>query len=419
MQSRTLTAAAPAPSPAARRALWAAGLGWGLDGFDFYLYVYALPGIMTAFSLTKAAGGLLATQMLVASAAGGIVMGVLADRIGRKRALVISIAWYAVFTTLCAAAQNYTQLAALRTLEGFGFGGEWAVGAVLAAEWSAPSRRGRSLGFMQSGWALGWLAANVAFQAVAVAVPAPYGWRALFVLGILPAFAVLYVRRAVADPPAYRVVRPPLHVTLTGMFSRRLARTTLLATLLAAGAQSGYYALFTWMPSYLSIQRKLPSLATGSYVYALIAGSLAGYVTAGFINDAIGRRATFVLFSVCSALMVPLYLAVVTANWELVPAGFALGYFASGIFSGFGPFLSELFPSDVRAAAQGFCYNAGRGVAGAAPYLVGVLAERVPVATAMIETAVAAYLVAVTAVLALPETKGRALEAPTPSPSCP
>lgn len=397
------------PSRAAGRAIVTAGLGWGLDAFDFYLYVYALPQVMAAFALSKAAAGLLATETLVASAVGGISMGVLADRVGRKRALVLSIAWYAVFTAACGFAQSYAQLSVLRTLEGLGFGGEWAVGAVLAAEWSASARRGRNLALMQSAWALGWLAANVAFQIVVANLHALDSWRVLFFLGILPALALFYVRRGVDEPPAFASKRER-RVSPLSIVRGRLGRTTLLATLLAIGVQSGYYALFTWMPSYLSTERGLSSFSAGSYLYALIGGAFAGYVSAGYFNDFLGRRATFVVFSLCSALMVPLYLLVVTADWQLVPAGFFLGYFASGIFSGFGPFLSELFPASVRATAQGFAYNAGRGVAGAAPFLVGLLAARLPIAWAMIAVAVVSYALAVAAVLALPETKGRALE---------
>jgi MFS family permease len=394
--------------PARLRALWAAGLGWGLDSFDFYLYVYALPGIIAAFSLSNAAAGFLATQTLVASAIGGIVMGVLADRLGRKRVLMLSVAWYALFTALCGVTHNYLQLSIFRVLEGFGFGGEWAVGAVLASEWAVPGRRGRSLGFVQGAWAIGWLLANAAFQIVGATIGIAHGWRVLFFLGILPALALLFIRRAVEDPPSFarRVERaaPP-----AGIFAPPLLRTTLLATVLAIGAQSGYYALFTWMPSFLTLERHLAPIAGGTTLYALIAGSYAGYLTAGAINDAIGRRATFILFSVCSAGMVPLYLSFVTKTWELVPAGVFLGYFASGIFTGFGPYLAELFPGELRATAQGFCYNVGRGFAGLSPFLVGALSARFPIGDAMIAIATLAYGIAIFAVLFMPETKGIAL----------
>lgn len=389
-----------------RRALIATAMGWGLDAFDFYLYVYALPAILAAFRLSKAQGGLLGTYTLAASAIGGIAMGTIADRIGRRTALMISIGWYALFTCLSGLAQNYEQLTLFRALEGLGFGGEWAVGSVLMAEWSRADRRGRTLGFMQGAWAIGWLAANAAFQIVIVTAGPDPGWRYLFFLGGLPALSVLYVRRNVAEPEAFT----PQRFTLPRIFAPELLRTTVLASLLAIGAQSGYYALFTWMPAYLTAQRHIPAFTSGTYLYLLIGGSFIGYVTAGYINDAIGRRRTFIFFSLCSALMVPLYLYAVAANWQLLIAGPLLGYFASGIFSGFGPYLSELFPNAVRGAAQGFCYNTGRGIAGFGPFLVGYLAARHPIGNAMTIVALCAYALAIAAVTLLPETKGAGLK---------
>jgi MFS family permease len=398
-----------------RRAMVASSFGWGLDGFDFYLYVYALPAILTAFSLSKAYGGLLATYTLVASAIGGIAMGTIADRIGRKNALIISIACYAVFTFLCGIAQNYETLAVFRALEGFGFGGEWAVGSVLIAEWADAPTRGRALGFVQGSWAIGWLAANIAFQIVAATVGLATGWRWLFFLGIIPALFILYIRRNVSDPPVYESTRAAVAArgitrwSLAGIFAPAVLRTTIFASLLAIGVQSGYYALFTWMPTYLTTQRHISAVTSGSLLYLLIAGAYIGYITAGYINDAIGRKRTFILFSLCSAIMVPLYLYAVVADWQLVIAGPLLGFFASGIFSGFGPYLSELFPNDVRGAGQGFCYNLGRGVAGFGPFAIGWLANVAPIGTAMTLVAVIAYLIAVVAVLFLPETKAKEL----------
>jgi MFS family permease len=387
--------------------LLASALGWGLDSFDFYLYVYALPSILLTFRANAAAGGLLATYTLVASAAGGVLMGMLADRIGRAKTLMISIAWFAVFTFLSGVAQSYTQLAIFRGLEGLGFGGEWAVGSVLIAEWSANATRGRNLGLVQSSWAVGWLGANIAFQIVATLAPAQAAWRVLFWIGILPAFAILYIRRNVSDAPAFRAGR---RFAFHELFSRDLWRTTALASLLAVGAQSGYYAVFTWLPTYLHTQRHLPAVSTGTFLYFVIAGAFVGYVSAGYINDAIGRRKTFALFAICSAILVPVYLRLVTADWQLYVAGPLLGYFASGIFSGFGAFLSELFPAGVRGTAQGFCYNFGRGVAGFAPALIGAMSSRGNIGSAMTAVAVCAYAIVIASAAALPETRGRELQ---------
>jgi MFS family permease len=392
----------------ARKALVAAGLGWGLDSFDFYLYVYALPTIVTTFQISNTAGGLLATYTLIASSIGGILMGTLADRFGRTRMLVFSIAWFAVFTFCSGLAQNYAQLAVFRGLEGLGFGGEWAVGSVLIAEWSARERRGRNLGIVQSAWAVGWLCANIAFQIIASLAPPQNAWRYLFFLGILPAVAVLYIRRSVTDAPVFTARRT---FALHELFRGDLLSTTLVATLLATGAQTGYYAVFTWLPKYLHDARHLPAIGAGTLLYFVIFGAFAGYLTAGYINDAIGRRYTFVLFAACSAILAPIYLYFLNANWQLYIAGPLLGYFASGIFSGFGAFLSELFPGRVRGCAQGLCYNTGRGIAGVGPALIGALSAHMPIGGAMTVVAIGAYSVAALAALALPETRAAELHA--------
>jgi len=382
--------------------LLAAALGWGLDAFDFYLYVYALPAILLTFHAGAAAGGLLATYTLVASAIGGVSMGMLADRIGRAKTLMISVAWFAAFTFLSGFAHSYAMLAVFRGLEGFGFGGEWAVGAVLVSEWSAGKTRGRNLGFVQGSWAVGWLAANAVFQIVSAIAAPQLAWRLLFFTGILPAFAVLYIRRNVGDAPLFKASK---RIGIGGLFTRALWGKTLFATMLAVGAQSGYYAVFTWLPAYLHAERHFAAVTTGSLLYFVIAGAFAGYVSAGYVNDALGRRLTFALFAVCSAILVPVYLHLVTQRWQFSVAGPLLGYFASGIFSGFGAFLSELFPASVRATAQGFCYNVGRGVAGFAPALIGALSAHRNIADAMILIAMCAYGLVVISAAALPETR--------------
>lgn len=396
-----------------QKPLAAAALGWGLDAFDFYLYVYALPAILVAFHASNAAGGLLATYTLAASAVGGVAMGMLADRIGRAKTLMISIAWYAAFTFASGLAQSYTQLAVFRGLEGFGFGGEWAVGAVLIAEWSSSERRGRNLGFVQSSWAVGWLAANIVFQIVAASAPPQTAWRLLFFTGILPALAVFYIRRYVSDAPRQAGGAEPVLCVLEGTprDDKRSAKNLICASLLAAGAQSGYYAVFTWLPTYLHTQRHLPAVSAGSFLYFVIGGAFAGYVSSGYISDAIGHRKTFALFAVCSAIIVPVYLTLITADWQLYFAGPVLGFFASGIFSGFGAYLSEIFPRGVRASALGFCYNFGRGVAGFAPALIGIISVSHNIGAAMTIVAVCAYGLVIVAAAGLPETRHMALPA--------
>ncbi|HSC28423.1 MAG TPA: MFS transporter, partial [Vicinamibacterales bacterium] len=189
-----------AGSPDARRSLIAASLGWMLDSFDVMLYALVLAALMLDLGMTKEVAGLLGSVTLVASAAGGMIFGVIADRFGRTRALMGSILIYSVFTAACGFAQTIRQLAAFRVLLGIGMGGEWASGAALVSETWPAEHRGKALGFMQSSWAIGFAAAAV----VTWLVLPVWGWRAVFFVGVLPAFFTLWIRRAVREPEIWQ-----------------------------------------------------------------------------------------------------------------------------------------------------------------------------------------------------------------------
>ncbi len=190
-------------SPAARRALVAASLGWMLDSFDVMLYSLVLASIMSELELTKETAGLLGSATLIASAAGGMIFGVVADRYGRTRALMASVLIYSVFTAACGFAQNVAQLALFRVLLGLGFGGEWASGAALVSETWPAEHRGKALGFMQSSWAIGYGAAAI----VTWLIMPHWGWRGVFFIGILPALLTLWIRRNVEEPEIWRKQR--------------------------------------------------------------------------------------------------------------------------------------------------------------------------------------------------------------------
>src|SRR4030081_351715 len=180
-----------------KRTFWACFGGWALDAMDVQIFSFAIPAIIAVFQLTNADAGLIGTVTLLSSAFGGWFAGALSDRFGRVRTLQITIAWFAVFTFLCGFAQNYSQLFIFRALMGLGFGGEWAAAAVLIGEVIRPEHRGKAVGAMQSGWAIGWgIAALLATWFFSV-LPADTAWRALFWVGLTPAVLVFFVRRFV------------------------------------------------------------------------------------------------------------------------------------------------------------------------------------------------------------------------------
>jgi len=399
-----------------KNTFWACTGGWMLDAMDVQMFSFAIPAIIGAFAITNSDAGLIGTATLLSSALGGWFAGALSDRLGRVRTLQITIAWFALFTFLCGFAQTYTQLFVLRALMGLGFGGEWAAAAVLVGEVIRAEHRGKAVGAMQSGWEIGWgFAALLATLFFSVFSP-DLAWRALFWSGLTPALLVLFVRRFVKEPPLFAETQQNLmaagkKANFLEIFSPSMLSTTILTCLLSTGAQGGYYAITTWLPTFLRTEHKLTILGTGGYLAVIIMGSLIGYWVSAWLSDRIGRRSNFILFAVCSILTVVGYTQIPVDDSVMLFLGFPLGFFASGIFSGMGPFLTELYPTRMRGSGQGFAYNFGRGIAATNPLFVGMLSSTLPLGQSIGVFAVVAYGLVAVAALLLPETKGVTLTA--------
>jgi len=386
--------------------LIAAGLGYMLDGMDVMLYAFALTTLKPVFGFDNAQAGTLQSLMLVASAAGGTVAGMAADRIGRTRTLSITILIYSLASAGTATARTFAELLVWRTLIGLGLGGEWSAGAVLVAETWPSEHRGKAMGLMQSGWALGYITAAL----VTAAVLPRWGWRWLFAVGSLPALLTFFVRRSVPEPAIWqRHIRP----AWGEMFRPPLGRITMVATALATAVLLGYWGLFTWLPGFLStpIERGgagMSIVQSSAWIIPVQVGAFFGYVSFGFVADRIGRRPAFVLYMLAAAALVPVYGRMGHSQTALLALGPAVGFFGSGYFSLFGAMLAELYPTSIRGAAQGFTYNAGRAVSAFSPYLVGALADRGGLGSALAVTS-AFFLAGAALIGFLPETRGRDL----------
>ena len=399
-----------AASPDARRALIAASLGWLLDAFDVMLYALVLTSLMADLGMDRATGGFLGSLTLAASAVGGIIFGIIADRWGRTRALSLSILVYSVFTAACGLAQDVVQLAVFRLFLGLGMGGEWASGAALVSETWPAEHRGKALGLMQSCWAIGYGAAAL----VNWIVSPLFGWRAVFFVGILPALFTLWIRRHVREPAVWQQVRSaaavgrPLRDALQGP----MLRLTIALTLMNAATMFAWWGLNLWIPSYLSlpIQEGGIGLSTevmSAFVIYMQIGMWFGYVTFGFVSDRLGRRPTYVAYLLMAAVSVFIY-SQVTTPMALLLLGPLVAFFGTGYFSGFGAVTAELYPTAIRATAQGFTYNIGRLASAAAPAIVGTMAQQRGFGAAFSLTAVA-FLVAAMLWAVIPETRGRTL----------
>jgi MFS family permease len=397
-------------TPQGRKALLAAGLGWMLDAFDVTLFAMALPAVRAELGLSAAAAGALGSATLIAAAIGGVLFGRIADRYGRTRALMLSVALYSVFTAACGLAQDFTQFLIFRTILGLGMGGEWASGAALVSETWSTKHRGKALGFMQSGWAIGYAAAALVNGLIQPA----YGWRAVFFVGILPAFFTLWVRRHVEEPKIWRdanASRDP-RPSLAIVFRKPYGGLTLALTLMNTCTLFAWWGFYLWLPSYLTQPASqggvgLELLSSSGFILLMQVGMWFGYVTFGFVSDRVGRRATYVTYLLAAAVLLFVYVSVRNPT-VLLALGPFVAFFATGYFSGFGAVTAEIYPTAIRASAQGFTYNIGRVVSAAAPWAVGSLAQTQGFGSALTLSSVAFVLAAVVWIW-IPETKGRDL----------
>ena len=398
-------------TPAARRALIAAWLGWMLDAFDVMLYALVLKSIQDDLGITKSVAGALGSATLLASAAGGIVFGFIADRKGRTRALIASVLVYSIFTAACGLAQNVAQLAVFRILLGIGMGGEWASGAALVSETWPAEHRGKALGFMQSAWAVGY---GAAAAVTGVLLPI-WGWRGVFFVGILPAFFTLWVRRSVDEPEIWKANRlkpASARGRFSDIFRGGMLRLTVAVTIMNAFTMFAWWGFNQWLPTYLrepvaSGGIGLSAQAMSAFVVAMQVGMWFGYVTFGFIGDAIGRKRAYVSYTIAAAAFIFVYISVHNPTALLLLGPF-VAFFATGYFSGFGAVTAEIYPTGIRAAAQGFTYNIGRIASAAAPFVVGTLADTRGFPFALSLTGIA-FLCAAATWIWIPETRGRKL----------
>jgi MFS family permease len=399
-----------------KRTFWSCKVGYALDAMDTQFLSFVIPTLIATWGMTKGDAGLIGTVTLLTSALGGWLAGILSDRIGRVKALQITILWFAFFTVLCGLAQNFNQLLIARGLMGFGMGGEWTAGAILIGEVIRAKDRGKAVGMVQAGWALGWGVSALLYALMFSLLPPEWAWRSLFLLGILPALFVIFIRRFIDEPELFKVQQRKQEAgaeraSFAEIFSPAMLSTTVRAVLLTTGAQGGYYAITTWLPTYLKTERHLTVLGTGGYLAMVIFGSYVGYLVSAYLTDRLGRKNNFILFALGSLCIALAYTRLPVNDSVMLFLGFPLGFCVSGVFSGMGAFLTELFPTRIRGSGQGFSYNMGRAIGSLFPLMIGLSSHHMALGEAIGLFAAAAYGVMILAALTLPETRGKQLEA--------
>jgi MFS family permease len=410
-------------TPDQRRTLLAAALGWMLDAFDAMLYALVLTHVMRDLGMTKGTAGLLNSLTLLASGIGGVAFGFIADRLGRKRALMLSILTYSVCSFASGLATSVLMLAVFRFILGLGMGGEWNTGATLVAETWPTELRAKAISIVQSSWAIGY-----ALAALAVGIVLHYAdWRMAFFVGILPALVVLWIRRGVpesemwqerhgraADAASYNLAVTTPQTGFAGLFRPPYLKPTLALLFMNFFGMFAWWGLFTWIPPYLSLPveqggRGFGVMGTTTLLVVLnLVGMFPGYASFGWVADYLGRRKSFILYTFMAALIVPIY-ALARAPWAVMVLGTVLAFFGTGFFSGSGIIGSEIFPTEVRARALGLTYNGARTMSSIAPFVIGRVGQARGLSWAFYLCGVS-FLLACLVATQLPETKGKQLE---------
>ena len=363
-------------------------------------------------------GGIIFSVFLLGWALGGVAFGVVADRWGRTKTLIMTILIYAIFTGMAALSETWWHLALYRFVTALGIGGEWAAGAAIVAEVWPEEKRAKAAGILQSAWAAGFFVAAACYLLLR-----HYPWQALFLVGVIPAFVALLVRLWVKEPERWvkahteeKQMGLARQAKILQLFQGALFRPTWVGSSLAFVAVFGLWGATNWTPTLIRAlpdMQGLPPEEIKTYVvYAtmsLNAGALVGYLSFGPLADRFGRRATFALMCTGSLVMVPLTFLTPRQYTHVLLLLPSLGFFNNGIFSGFPIYLPELYPTRLRATGAGFCFNAGRVLASGAPFLTGFLVSALGSFGRAASAIALIYVLGLVVLPFAPETRGRPL----------
>lgn len=386
-----------------KKTFWACYAGWALDSYDMQIFSFLLPVIMATWALTQTQVGLIGTVALVVTAIGGWIAGILADRYGRVKILMFTIIWFTFFGVLAGFAQNYEQLLIARTLQGLGFGGEWAVGAALMAEAVQAKHKNKAVGFVQSGMALGWAGSVIVATVIISLLPAEWSWRVVLWTGVIPALIVVFIRRNVKESAEFvndvaKNKEATEKASFSTIFKKEYLRSTILASLLVVGLQAACYAILIWIPTLMNERGLSPSSKIVT-ILIMAAGAFAGFMFTAYLADKLGRKKTLIGMSIFSWIVTVVYMLIAMNQYITLILGFFVGFSSIGMFAALGPFLSDLFPTYVRTTGMGFAYNVGKSLGALSVVGVGHLAESLGLATSIGLFCLTAYGLATISIL--------------------
>jgi MFS family permease len=398
-----------------RQAIVASAVGYAMDGFDTLVLSFSLAAIAATFGASKSEAGMLTTLTLWGAVLGGIMFGILADRIGRVSMLSLSILLFAVATGVCALSPSLGFMYVFRFVAGLGLGGEFGIGMALAAEAWPAARRARATALVGLGWQSGVLVAALLSPVILRA----WDWRGLFALGTVPAIAAFFVRRHTREPDLFLEAKAERSREATGrlgmraqaaqlLADRRTAFATIGILVLCCGQNFGYYGIMTWLPSYLSDKFGYGLTKSGLWTAVTVIGMAIGIGLFGVLADRFGRRRIFWFYQIGAIVTLIVY-STLSGSITLLVGGAIMGFFVNGMLGGIGALIAEHYPTDVRATAENLLFNIGRGVGGLGPLYVPVVAAHRGFSFAIASLAVI-YVIEFGAMFLISDRKGVELD---------
>ena len=391
-----------------KRTLFASTVGYALDGLDMMILGVCFTLIQSTFNLTNTDLGTLTSVTLLGAVLGGILFGTLADKYGRVKVFSWTIIIFSVFTGLCAISPNYESFLVFRFLSGLGLGGEFGIGMTLVSETWPKHKRSRATSIVALGFQLGIILATLTVNFVGEA----HGWRWAFAVGVLPALFVAWTRKGLKEPEIWQSLKDQNKnkIALGKLFKNvKTSATTVGLTIACAVQNFGFYGIMTWMPTMIATERGLSFKNTLFWTISTTIGMSLGILIFGWLCDKFGRRPSYIVFLLVSALSIWFYFQQ-TDMIVLILFGSVIGFFVNGMMGGYGALLAEHYPTDARSSAENIIFNVGRGIAGVSQVLIAYLATVYSISYALALLSAAYLLSAAAFMFLIPETKGKTLE---------
>ena len=395
-------------TPYQKKTLFASTVGYALDGMDMMILGVCFSLISVSFNLSKTDLGTLTSVTLLGAVLGGILFGVLADKYGRVRVFSWTILIFSLFTGLCAISPNYESFLIFRFLSGLGLGGEFGIGMTLVSESWPKHKRSRATSIVALGFQAGIILSTLTVNFVGQA----YGWRWAFAVGVLPALFVAWTRKGLEEPEIWQNLKDQNknEIAIGKLFKTPKTTATTIGLTIACAVQNfGFYGLMVWMPSMIASELKLPFKDTLYWTISTTIGMSLGILIFGWLCDKFGRRPSYIIFLLISAISIWFYFQQ-TDMIILIIFGSAIGFFVNGMMGGYGALLAEHYPTDARSSAENIIFNVGRGIAGISQVLIAYFATMYSISYALALLSATYLLSAAAFVFLIPETKGKALE---------